>query len=134
MGKMTVLSTLGSRFEAVVQLVGDSGDGKRTVAECFRLGQSGEGDLPTLRDARLTVEESEGRLQLRISSDQTINDPLLQVNVRVGCGSEVGRNYVLLIDPPNRRAQPPTLQRPQSRDRQFPATPGAPATLAAPAT
>ncbi len=134
LGKMTVLSTLGSRFEAVVQLVGDSGDGKRTVAECFRLGQSGEGDLPTLRDARLTVEESEGRLQLRISSDQTINDPLLQVNVRVGCGSEVGRNYVLLIDPPNRRAQPPTLQRPQSRDRQLPATPGAPAPLAAPAT
>lgn len=123
LGKMTVLSTLGSRFEAVVQIAGGASDGRRMLAECFRLAPTGEGDLPTLRNARLTVEENEGRLQLRISSEQTINDPLLQVHVRIGCGAEGGRNYVLLIDPPNRRAQPPTLVRPPTGDRQLPASP-----------
>lgn len=134
LGKMTVLSTLGSRFEAVVQIAGGTGDGKRMLAECFRLAPTGEGDLPTLRNARLAVEESGGRLHLRIVSEQTINDPLLQVNVRVGCGAETGRNYVLLIDPPNRRAQPPTLARPQTVDRQLPAPSLAAAPLATPAT
>ncbi|MBN8453011.1 hypothetical protein [Accumulibacter sp.] len=133
LGKMTVLSTLGSRFQAVVQIADGAGDGRRMLAECFRLAPTGEGDLPTLRNAHLTVEESGGRLHLRIASEQTINDPLLQVNVRVGCGAETGRNYVLLIDPPNRRAQPPTLARPQTVDRQLPAPSLAAAPLATPA-
>ena len=130
LGKMTVLSALGSRFEAVVQIAGGSGDGRRMPAECFRLAPTGEGDLPTLRNARLTVEEIDGGWHLRISSEQAINDPLLQVNVRVGCGAETGRNYVILIDPPNRRAQPPTLVRPHTRDRQPASIPLAAAPLA----
>ncbi|EXI68416.1 MAG: Tfp pilus assembly protein FimV [Candidatus Accumulibacter adjunctus] len=133
LGKMTVLSTLGSRFEAVVEMASGTGDGKRMQAECFRLAPTGEGDLPTLRNARLTVEESAGRRHLRISSEQTINEPLLQVNVRVGCGAETGRNYVLLIDPAHRRAQPANLARPQSRDRQSPASSLAAVPLATPA-
>lgn len=133
LGKMTVLSTLGSRFEAVVEMASGASDEKRMQAECFRLAPTGEGDLPTLRNARLTVEESAGRRHLRISSEQTINEPLLQVNVRVGCGAETGRNYVLLIDPANRRAQPATLARPQTRDRQLPASALATVPLATPA-
>ena len=134
LGQMTVLSTLGSRFEAVVEIMGATGDGRRMLAECFRLAPTGEGDLPTLRNARLTVEESAGRPQLRISSEQTISDPLLQVSVRIGCGAETGRNYVLLIDPPNRRAQPPTLVRPLARDRQLSASAPAVAPPVTPAT
>ncbi|MCM8610617.1 hypothetical protein [Accumulibacter sp.] len=133
LGKMTVLSTLGSRFEAVVEMADAGSDGKRMQAECFRLSPTGDGDLPTLRHARLTVEESAGRRHLRISSEQTITEPLLQVNVRVGCGAETGRNYVLLIDPANRRVQPATLARPPTRDRQLPASSLAAAPLATPA-
>ena len=99
LGKMTVLSTLGSRFEAEVPLLDARAD-KQPGAECFRIAQTGENDIPMLKRGRISVEQQRGGLRLHIVSDQTINEPLLQVNLRVGCGAEVVRNYVLLIDPP----------------------------------
>ena len=102
LGKMTVLSTLGSRFEAEVPLLDARAD-KQPGAECFRIAQTGENDIPMLKRGRISVEQQRGGLRLHIVSDQTINEPLLQVNLRVGCGAEVVRNYVLLIDPPAAR-------------------------------
>ncbi|MCM8593836.1 FimV family protein [Accumulibacter sp.] len=99
LGQMTVLSRLGARFEAEVQLVENSG-GRRAQASCFRLGQAGNGDIPALTRASLTVEQGSSGLRLRIVSDQTINDPVLQVRVHAGCGAEVVRNYLVLVDPP----------------------------------
>jgi Tfp pilus assembly protein FimV len=106
LGKMTVFSHLGSRFEAEVQLLDATAD-KRPLAECFHLDQKGETDVPMLTRGRLTVVQQTAGLRLRIVSEQTIHEPLLQVKLRVGCGSEMVRNYLLLIDPPPEQTLPP---------------------------
>jgi hypothetical protein len=111
LGKMTVLSRLGSPFEAEVQLL-DTTPGKHPVTECFRLGRTGEGDVPILTRARLTVEQRGGGLRLRIVSSEAINEPVLQVSLRAGCDAEVVRNYLLLIDPPTTRAPQRSLEPP----------------------
>ncbi len=115
LGRMTVLSRLGSPFEAEVQLL-DATPRQHPVAECFRLGQTGEADVPILTHGRLTIEQQRGGgFRLRIVSGEAINDPLLQVNLRAGCGAEVVRNYLLLIDPPTgwapqRLSEPPVAR------------------------
>ena len=114
LGKMTVLSRLGSPFEAEVQLL-DTTPGKHPAAECFRLGRTGEADVPMLTRGRLTIEQRGGSLRLRIVSGETINDPLLQVSLHAGCGAEVVRNYLLLIDPPTSRAPQRSLELPAAR-------------------
>lgn len=114
LGRMTVLSPLGKRFEAEVQLLGGDAD-KGQIAECFRLGEGSEPDIPTLTSGRVRVLERGGRLLLQVVSGQTINEPLLQVNLRMGCGAETARNYVLLIDPARIRSAPPPVQLPVAR-------------------
>ncbi|SBT08454.1 Tfp pilus assembly protein FimV-like protein [Candidatus Accumulibacter aalborgensis] len=113
LGKMTVLSSLGKRFEAEVQLIDGSAE-QRSIAECFRLGQPGsaDADVPALTQGRVTLEKHAGRLRLRVVSDQIINEPVLQVNLRAGCGAEVVRNYLLLIDPPRARMAPRAVELP----------------------
>ncbi len=136
LGKMTVLSHLGSRFEAEVQLL-DTAAGKQPLAECFRLGQrgqSGESDIPLLTRARLTVEQRGSGLRLHIVSEQTISEPVLQVNLHAGCGAEVVHKYLLLVDPP--LASKPPVDLPAVRmaavaepvSRQRPATGSPPGT------
>ncbi|WP_300454733.1 hypothetical protein [Accumulibacter sp.] len=114
LGRMTVLSPLGKRFEAEVPLLGGDAD-KGQIAECFRLGEGSEPDIPALTSGRVRVLERGGRLLLQVVSGQTINEPLLQVNLRMGCGVEVARNYVLLIDPTRTRSTPPAVQLPVVR-------------------
>ncbi len=103
LGKMTVLSSLGSRFEAEVPLLDVSAD-KQPLAECFHLGQKSQAGesvgVPLLVRGRLTIEQRGAGLRLHIVSDQVVNEPVLQVNVHAGCGAEVVRKYLLLIDPP----------------------------------
>jgi pilus assembly protein FimV len=131
LGKLTVLSHLGARFEAEVQLLAVTTD-RRPVAECFRLGQPGEVDaeIPLLTRARISVEQRVGGLRLRIVSDQPINEPLLQLNLRAGCGAEVVRNYLLLIDPPRTRMPKGRQELPGARGAPVGETTARPATTA----
>jgi pilus assembly protein FimV len=64
-----------------------------------------------LTRGRLTVVQQTAGLRLRIVSEQTIHEPLLQVKLRMGCGSEMVRNYLLLIDPPPEKTLPRPLAR-----------------------
>ena len=121
LGKMTVLSSLGSRFEAEAPLL-DVSAAKQPLAECFRLGQRSQSDenvgVPLLMRARVTIEQRGGGLRLSIVSDQIINEPVLEVKVHVGCGAEVVRKYLLLIDPP--LARKPAVDLPAIRAAAVP--------------
>lgn len=131
LGRMTVLSTLGKRFEAEVQLVDGQAD-RTQLAQCFRLGQGNDPDVPTLTRGRINVEERAGRLRLHIVSEQTIEEPVLQVNLRMGCGAETARNYVLLIDPARTRMAPPVVQLPVVRPAAAAGSPAREAGVKAP--
>lgn len=106
LGEIKVHSRLGAFFQAEIQLIESPGD-NRLASDCFRLSNSGESDtgIPLLIRGRISVERLNGQSRLLITSDQTVNEPVLQVNLRASCGSEVVRSYTVLIDP----ASPPQL-------------------------
>jgi len=110
LGKMSVLSRLGSHFLAEVELLTGAEDG-RFAAECFRLAQASDSSngLPALTHGSLTVERRNGRLILLVRSLQPVNEPVLLVNLHAGCGAEVAREYTLLIDGPEADAIKPPV-------------------------
>ena len=100
LGEISVKSNLGARFYAEVRLLESAGD-SRVPEGCFRLSQKGDAEsgMETLTHAKITIEHQNGQSKLIINSDQTINEPVLQINLRAGCGAEVVRSYTVLVDP-----------------------------------
>ena len=99
LGDLVVRSHLGQTLRAEIRLLETPGQGN-LGEPCFRLGEAtGSEGLPVLTQGRLRLEQAGGRNRLVITSLQAINEPALQVNVHVGCGAELVRNYTLLIDP-----------------------------------
>lgn len=99
LGDVVVHSRLGQALRAEIRLIETPGT-SRPGETCFRLGAAdGNEDLPVLTQARLRLEQSGGQSKLLITSLQTINEPVLMVNVHVGCGAELVRSYTLLVDP-----------------------------------
>ncbi|WP_232417927.1 type IV pilus assembly protein FimV [Methyloversatilis thermotolerans] len=96
LGGLTQKSALGETFRADIALLGDDRD--TPGSNCFALdvpAASGVDDLPWLSQARLSVR---GRT-LSIRSSQPINDPVLMLGIRVGCGHEIAREYTVLLQP-----------------------------------
>jgi len=110
LGEITVLSRLGERFRAEVQLIEGAGD-NRLLSECFRLSQPIDPEAPVLTHGRLALERKDGKGRLLISSEQAINDPVLQLSLRAGCGAEIVRNYSVLIDLPGQAPAPAFAKR-----------------------
>jgi pilus assembly protein FimV len=111
LGEITIVSRLGDRFRAEVPLI-ESGDDNRLLAECFRLSQPpADADIPVLNRGHVTLERLGGQRRLLITSEQTINEPILQLSVRAGCGAEIVRNYSVLIDPASATPVPAPARR-----------------------
>ncbi|WP_255987535.1 type IV pilus assembly protein FimV [Chitinolyticbacter albus] len=93
---MQLRSALGERFEGSIAVTVDEDESLST--RCFRL-VPGNGDGMQLLRAQLLYEDG----QLYIQGSQTIDEPVLNVTVRLACpGREVGefqRDYTLLLDP-----------------------------------
>lgn len=108
LGQITVNSRLGARFHAEIELLGAPTDG-RPITECFRLTQptDAEPGIPSLLQGRITIERHSGKPRLRVTTEQFINDPIVQISVRAGCGAEVVRDYLLIIDPAEEKAARP---------------------------
>jgi len=100
LGELSVHSHLGSRFHAEVLLV-DSAGNQQASESCFRLSRDEESDsgIPTLVSGYFSVERKNGQSRLVITSNQTINDPVLQIRIHAGCGAEIVRSYTVLVDP-----------------------------------
>ena len=96
LGGLRVRSALGEPFRAEVTLIGS---GENTPAStCFSIEtppSMSADDLPWLGSGRMRIQ---GRT-LHISSSAPINEPVLMVGVRVGCGFEVSRDYTVLMQP-----------------------------------
>lgn len=112
LGEMTVHSSLGERFRAEVQLLERPGD-EPARSECFRLIPPENHDLPTLGKATLAIERRGAEKRLLIVSHQSVSDPVLQLALRVGCGTEITRNYSLFIDPSVVAGQRAATDKPQ---------------------
>src|SRR5574343_1905026 len=75
-------------------------------AACFRLVRpSGQGDLPWLKKATLTVRTGTPPI-LEIRSGAPLREPVLQIGIYLGCGHEVSRDYVIMASPASAVALP----------------------------
>ena len=132
LGELKVHSRLGAFFQAEVKLIESSSD-TRLTGDCFHLSNAGEPDagIPLLTRGRISLERQNGQSRLLITSDQTVNEPVLQVNLRASCGSEVVRSYTVLIDPASlpQLATQTGISLPQANKLPAPETPAQPVVL-----
>lgn len=98
LGKLTVYSSLGKPLVAEVELT-DAPVGNQPLTECFRIGAEGNGSssAPLITRGRVTLEQHANRYRLRISSDQPVNESVVQLSLHKGCGAEVSRNYLVTV-------------------------------------
>jgi len=98
-GEPQVASALGQPLRMRIPL---HVDGDLDVSsQCMRLIGAATGDtLPTLSQARLTIEEHGAERSLRIDSLLPVSEPILRVTVEAGCLQRVRREFVILLDPP----------------------------------
>ena len=133
LGDLVVRSRLGQTLRAEIRLLEAPGQGNLGET-CFRLGEAAGGEnLPVLTQGRLRLEQGGGHNRLVITSLQTINEPALQINVRVECGAELVASYTLLIDPSEPgRDMPADVDdgRGRAEDRDHAPRPGPPVTPA----
>jgi hypothetical protein len=96
LGAIRTKSVIGEPFRAEVTLLG-TGDAM-PASNCFSLDSpvtAAPDDLPWLSSARIRTQ---GRTVF-ISSQQAINEPILMVGLKLGCGFELAREYTLLMQP-----------------------------------
>ena len=99
LGAIKTKSVLGEPFRAEIALLGT--DGPPPGSTCFSIDApataSGD-DLPWLTNARIRTQGN----TLYISSPLSINEPIVMVGLKVGCGYELGREYAVLMEPAGR--------------------------------
>ena len=100
LGEVKVLSRLGQTFKAEIQLLETASDA-RLGAECFKVSpdDNANSGVPALAKSRVTLMRDAGKSRLLIVSDQLINEPAAQFNLRVVCGPLQYRSYLALMDP-----------------------------------
>lgn len=98
LGDIDLRSHLGEPLRATVRLTGE--DAGQMDAGCFRLAPAAEDDLPAIGRARVSVERAGDAAILRLATREAVHHPIAVLAVRVGCGAELTRRYVLLLSPP----------------------------------
>ena len=96
LGPIKARSAIGEPFRAEISLLGSGDD--VPASSCFSIdvpASAGADDLPWLTAGRIRTQ---GRT-LFISSGTPVNEPILMVGVRIGCGHEVVREYTMLMQP-----------------------------------
>lgn len=97
LGDIALLSPIGEALRAVVPVTGAD---KSWRAECFSLAPAGDSDLPVVAEARIRLARIGENFRLVIVASKPISEPVIVVKLRVGCGVDLQRDYVLLPGPP----------------------------------
>lgn len=82
--------------------------GEQITSECVR-GEvtAGETQLqPSTLRWQLETDAQQGVRGVRVRSSQAINEPLVSVNLTLGCSSSFTRQYTAFIDPPGQGNEP----------------------------
>lgn len=112
LGDLEVASHLGQRLSGSIRLSGD--DWKQLEPDCFfptqPLSPSSQG-LPWISRYNINLRKGKAGASLLLTTPKALDEPLLTLAIRVGCGVDVVREYVLLLSPPPSVAPPVTLAR-----------------------
>lgn len=99
LGEITLHSYLGQALRATVEVRSDAGE--QVDGSCFSLTRPGQqDDFTYLTQARLALQEANGRMQLVIHSQQAIGEPFFRLMVQANCGQgRFQRVFTILLDP-----------------------------------
>ncbi len=100
LGELGISSKLGEPFRGRIPLVTTPGESLDPA--CFRVAdESAPGDgIPLLRHGIISLESGNGKPYLRITSRDRVDDLMVKVLVKVGCQSDLLREYTVLLDMP----------------------------------
>lgn len=98
LGELRGQPVLGEAIRLEVPLIGVD---KRSIdTTCFRLIQSATADdLPSLRQANFRIRKGEEQM-LEIRSEVPLREPVMQMTIKLGCGYDISRSYMLMASPP----------------------------------
>ncbi|NDP48968.1 MAG: hypothetical protein GZ085_11405 [Sulfuriferula multivorans] len=100
LGELSVRSHLGQALHVTVKILGTNA---ATAAGCFSLAPAEGAAVPPPR-AQLSLDQGDGQALLHIRTTYTVNDPVAQFSLISDCESRLRRDYVVLLDPPEREA------------------------------
>jgi hypothetical protein len=114
LGDLSVRSTIGQSFEAVIAYHASADDA--VGPHCVRInapGAAAESDLPQLPGVRATLRERPGGGQIVLGTRTLVNEPAFRLRVTIDCGPRayLSREFVVLLDAPG-TAQPPVDAQP----------------------
>lgn len=98
LGELSVRSHLGQALHVTVKILGTNAT---TAAGCFSLAPAEGAAVPPPR-AQLSLEQGNDQALLHIRTAYAINDPIAQFSLISDCESRLRRDYVVLLDPPER--------------------------------
>lgn len=98
LGEITLHSRIDQPLRAEIPILAEIGN---TVdAACFSLDPVPGADLPVITRARLRVVRVGQHQRLIITGGPTIDEPVFMLRIRMTCGTDLQRDYVLLPAPP----------------------------------
>lgn len=112
LGDLQLASHLGQRFSATIVLSGD--DLGKLEPDCFSPAQPispGSQGLPWISRYNISLRKGKEGARLLLTTSKALDEPLLTLAIRVGCGVDVVREYAVLLSPPPDVAPPVTRAR-----------------------
>lgn len=97
-GEIALQSRIGERLRAEIPL--QQATGEAPEISCFKLIRDDSSDLPSITGANLRLLRKSDGYYLGIQGYKPENNPVFVINVRVNCGSELQRTYLLMPEPP----------------------------------
>lgn len=97
LGEINLHSRIGEALHADIPVI--SG-GESLDAGCFTLGPVPGADLPVITSARTRLVRIGQDYRLTLTGSKAIDEPIVVISLRAGCGLDVQREYVLLPAPP----------------------------------
>jgi pilus assembly protein FimV len=118
LGRLTVLSPLGSPLSAEIEIVslqpGEEDNLSARLASADAYSQAGIEPSSALRTVRFAIVKREGRPVLRVTSTTPVNEPFLDLLVDLEwSGGRLTREYTVLLDPPELRGPQAIAAAPQ---------------------
>jgi pilus assembly protein FimV len=116
-GRTASATTLGQRldFAADLALDGDETLERRCVRAAVEIG-----DAKVAPDnLRVTLENGSGNSarRVRVTSRVAVDEPVVNVEITVGCTSQMSRRFVVFVDPPALRLAQTTSEQPLAPQR-----------------
>ncbi|MBY0578169.1 MAG: hypothetical protein K2P57_03890 [Burkholderiales bacterium] len=99
-GALQVESHLGEAFRGIIPVTSTPEEG--VSSSCISLDPgTAENSVYQLKNAKLAVETSGGRQIIKISTGQSINEPIVTLQLHIHCSNqgEIGKTFTVFLDP-----------------------------------